>query len=78
MDAEITNISPNGFWILIDQNEHFVPFDDFPWFADKTIRQISNVSVVGFGHLYWEDLDIDLTVDMIEHPDRYPLAVKTA
>jgi hypothetical protein len=24
-------------------------------------------------HLYWPDLDIDLAVESIEHPERYPL-----
>jgi hypothetical protein len=23
-------------------------------------------------HLYWPDLDVDLSVDSIEHPERYP------
>jgi hypothetical protein len=27
-------------------------------------------------HLRWPDLDVDLAVDSIEHPERYPLTSK--
>ena len=29
------------------------------------------------GHLHWPDFDVDLAVDSIEHPERYPLKDKT-
>ena len=25
------------------------------------------------GHFYWPDLDVDLGLESIEHPDRFPL-----
>ncbi len=28
------------------------------------------------GHLYLPDLDVDLSVDSIEHPERYPLKAR--
>jgi hypothetical protein len=28
-------------------------------------------------HLYWPDLDVDLSLDSIEHPERYPLKSNT-
>ena len=28
------------------------------------------------GHFYWPDLDIDLTEEIIEHPERFPLVAK--
>jgi hypothetical protein len=50
-----------------------VPFKDFPWFQDATVRQIANVLLPSPHHLYWPDLDIDLAVESIEHPERFPL-----
>jgi len=41
--VEVTNVSPHGFWLLLDQREVFVPFKEFPWFRDATISQIVNV-----------------------------------
>lgn len=30
--AEVTNVSRHGFWLLLGQEELFLPFSDFPWF----------------------------------------------
>ena len=78
METEVTNISNHGFWILSDGKEYFLSFEDFPWFKDKTIKEITNVQTFGKDHLYWEDLDVDLTLEMIEHPERFPLKAKVA
>jgi hypothetical protein len=51
----------------------FVGFDQFPWFKNATIGKLLNVKLPHPGHLYWPDLDIDLAIESIEQPDRYPL-----
>jgi hypothetical protein len=51
----------------------FVPFKDFPWFQDASVRQLVNVQLPSPHHLYWPDLDIDLAVESIEHPEKYPV-----
>jgi hypothetical protein len=71
--VEVANVSPHGFWLLIDHTEHFVPFDQFPWFRKATIEQLVNVKLPSAHHLFWPDLDIDLAVESITHPERYPL-----
>jgi len=71
--VEVANVSPHGFWLLIDQTEHFVAFEYFPWFRDATIGQLVNVLLPSAHHLYWPDLDIDLAVESLAHPERYPL-----
>jgi hypothetical protein len=70
--AEVINVSTNGFWLLIAEKERFVPFADFPWFSEARIRELVNVELQSPNHLYWPDLDIDLAVDSIDHPERYP------
>jgi len=74
--AEVANISANGFWLLVDERELFVPFKQFPWFRAATVGQLLNVQRPHKHHLYWPDLDADLAVDSIEHPERYPLVSK--
>jgi hypothetical protein len=71
--VEVANVSPHGFWLLIGDREHFVEFAQFPWFRHATIGQLSNVTLASPHHLYWPDLDIDLAVDSLDHPERYPL-----
>lgn len=74
--VEVTNISRHVFWILLDERELFLPFQDFPWFRDAPIGRILRVEGLGAKHLYWPDLDIDIHVDSIEHPDQFPLVSK--
>jgi hypothetical protein len=71
--AEVTNVSVHGFWLFVGERELFVAFEHFPWFRDASIRAIANVQLPSPHHLYWPDLDIDLAVESIEHPEKYPL-----
>jgi hypothetical protein len=71
--AEVTNISGAGVWLLIDDRELFMPFSEFPWFADAPVRAILRVERPQPHHLYGPDLDVDLHVESIEHPEKYPL-----
>ena len=74
--VEIANVSPNGFWLLLDDQELFVAFSNFPWFHDATIRQLARIERPSPHHLHWPDLDVDLAVDSLTHPERYPLVSK--
>lgn len=74
--AEVTNITREGFWLLVARRELFVSFADFPWFRDASIRQVLTVELPQAGHLYWPELDVDLDVESIEHPERFPLVSK--
>ena len=29
-EVEVTNISPHGIWLLVNDEELFMPFDEFP------------------------------------------------
>lgn len=71
--VEVSNISAHGFWILVDDRELFLPFKEFPWFRNASVAQITEVQRPQPHHLHWPELDVDLTVDSIEHPERYPL-----
>lgn len=71
--AEILNVSPHGFWLLVAGREYFLSHDDFPWFRNATFSQLFNVELSHGDHLYWPDLDVDLNLDRITHPEKYPL-----
>jgi len=74
--VEVVNLSKHGMWLLLRDRELFLPFQDFPWFRDATVSQTLNVTLVRPDHLRWPDLDVDLSVESIEHPERYPLISK--
>lgn len=71
--VEVSNVSKHGFWLLLDTEELFVPFEHFPWFRAASIGKIANVEWPSPNHLYWPDLDIDLAVESIRSPDSFPL-----
>jgi len=71
--VEVTHISKHGIWVLLENEELFLPFSDFPWFQDATIGKILNVELPSSNHLYWPELDVDLEVESIRHPEKFPL-----
>jgi hypothetical protein len=75
-EVEVTHISTHGIWLLSEDEEYFLPYDEFPWFKDVAIGRILNVEEPMPGHFYWPDLDVDISVESIEHPERFPLKSK--
>jgi hypothetical protein len=72
--AEVSGISKHGFSLLIDEGEElFVPFSEFPWFRTAPVEQIFHVERPQPHHLSWPELDVDLHLDSIRHPERFPL-----
>lgn len=74
--VEILNVSPHGFWLLADGREFFLAFTDFPWFRGATPQQLFRVEPSHHHHLYWPELDVDLDLERIEHPEKFPLVAK--
>ena len=76
--AEVTHVSKHGFWLLLNKEELLVPFAEFPWFEQATIGQLSAVEWPSENHLYWPQLDVDLSVESIRNPQAFPLVSKAA
>jgi len=71
--VEITHISSHGVWLLTGQEELFMSYQDFPWFKNQPVNAIIEVEEVSRGHFHWSKIDVDLTVEMIKHPEKFPL-----
>jgi Protein of unknown function (DUF2442) len=71
--VEVTNVSPHGFWLMLRDEEMFVPFEKFPWFKNAPVGKLFHVELPSDHHLYWPDLDVDLAVESLTHPERFPL-----
>jgi len=76
--VEITNITSHGVWLLAGERELFMPYSDFPFFKDVAVGKILNVEQATPGHFYWPDLDVDLGIETIENPDRFPLVANVS
>ena len=71
--VEVTNVSPHGLWLLLDDREIFLSYGKFPWFREAAIGKVIHVELPSPHHLYWPELDVDLEVESVLFPERYPL-----
>jgi hypothetical protein len=71
--VEVSGISRFGIWLFLGDREVFLPFREFPWFRDASVAGVLHVERPQPDHLYWPDLDIDLALESILHPKRFPL-----
>lgn len=76
--ASVENITPYGIWMLVKGTEYFLSYEAYPYFKDQTLRAIQNVQLLHGYHLYWPGLDVDLEIDNLENPEKYPLQSKRA
>lgn len=74
--VEVTHVFKHGFWLLLGGEELLVPFAQFPWFKTATIEQLSDVNWPSPNHLYWPQIDVDLSVESIRTPEAFPLVAK--
>ncbi len=77
-EVEVTQISKHGIWLLLKDKEHFLSYENFPWFKDASVTAIHNVELLNEHHLYWPELDVDLAVESIGSPNRFPLIANSS
>jgi hypothetical protein len=71
--VEITAINATGFWLLVSDREYFVAFADYPDFRRATVSQIYAMQHQSSDHFYWPGLDVDIELEALEQPERFPL-----
>ena len=75
-EAEVIGIDRHGLWLLVGDKEYFLSHEAYPWFQQAKLSAVQRVELLHGSHLHWPDLDVDLSVASLEHPDRYPLVYK--
>lgn len=73
ISASVENVTPLGLWLYVIGREYFLSYRDYPYFREQTLRAIQNVRLLHGHHLYWPDLDVDLEIDNLVNPEKYPL-----
>jgi hypothetical protein len=72
-EVEVLNISIHGLWLFVKGKEYFLSYLDYPWFKDAKLSEIHNVQLFHDVHLYWPKLDVDLSLESLEYPEKFPL-----
>jgi hypothetical protein len=70
---EVLSVSPHGIWLYVAGTEYLLSYDQHPWFLEANVNEIFDVRLVASNHLWWPALDVDLHIDSLAHPDRFPL-----
>lgn len=75
MDKQLVvqSIEAKGLWLCVDGVTRFLPFADYPWFSNASVAAVFKVERLGEEGLRWPDLDVDILMDSIFHPELYPL-----
>ncbi len=74
--VSVENITPFGIWLFVKGREYFLSYKEYPYFRDQTLKSIHAVQLLHGYHLYWPELDVDLEIDNLENPEKYPLKWK--
>jgi len=59
--------------LRLDGETLLLAFADFPWFRGASVEDLAHVERPSPGHLCWPALDVDLSVESIRDPGRFPL-----
>ncbi|MBE0536267.1 MAG: DUF2442 domain-containing protein [Phycisphaerae bacterium] len=71
--VEVTHINAHGLWLCVADTEYFLPYESYPWFKDARIRDVLDVRLLHDRHLHWPALDVDLEINSLKDPQKYPL-----
>ncbi len=74
--ADVLMINDRGIMISVQGEDYFLSYNRVPWMRDATINEVLNVRMSGKNAIEWPKLDVDLEVDSLRHPERYPLLIK--
>jgi len=73
LEYEITNIERFGIWLLVDDKEYYIKFEDYPAFKKASIEQILNIERISPVQFRWPDIDEDIELEALDYPEKYIL-----
>ena len=76
LEYEVTNIERHGIWLLAEDKEYYIKFEDYPSLKKATVEQILNVQKTGPGQFRWPDIDEDIELEALDNPDKFILRYK--
>lgn len=76
MEVCVLKINAQGIMLSVQGHDYFLSYNRIPWMQDAPIRSVLNVQMSGSDAIEWPDLDVDLEIESLRHPERYPLIIK--
>jgi hypothetical protein len=75
-EVEVSHIDTHGVWLCLEDKEYFLSYSDYPWFQESRVKEILSVELLHDTHLHWPLIDVDLEIDCLDNPQKYPLKYK--
>ena len=74
--VSVLMINAQGIMLSVNGNDFFISYNRVPWLRDARISDVLNVRMCGHSAIEWEALGVDLEIESLKHPERYPLIMK--
>ena len=74
--VSVRSIMPDGIFLTVYDNDYYLSYSRLPWFRNAKISDIFNVAMMGEDAIRWDTLDVDLEIDSLKYPEKYPLVMK--
>lgn len=74
--VSVLMINAQGIMLSVQGNDYFISYNRMPWLKDARISDVLNVRMSGRSAIEWASLDVDLEIESLKHPERYPLIMK--
>ena len=74
--VSVLMINDKGIMLSVLGNDYFVSYNRIPWMKYASISDALEVKMSGRNAIEWPKLDVDLEIDSLKHPERYPLIMK--
>ena len=69
-------INDKGVMLSVQGQDYFLSYNRVPWMRDATINEVLDVQMSGKNAIEWPKLEVDLEVESLKHPERYPLLIR--
>lgn len=74
--VKVNSINSDGIFINAFGKDYFLSYNRLPWFKNAKVSDVLNVTILGKSAISWETLDVDIEIDSLNYPERYPLVIK--
>lgn len=65
-------INGQGMMLTVNGEDFFVSYNRVPWLKEAKVADVLNVQMCSSDAIEWPALDIDLEIDSLRHPEKYP------
>lgn len=74
--ASVLLMNDKGILLSVCGQVFFLPYSRVPWMRDASVNDVMNVRMCGRNAIERPALDVDIEIESLRHPERYPLVIR--